>query len=192
METGNKEAFAVWVTGLPASGKSTLVACLKAQLAERGIDAAVLESDVLRQILTPKPRYDDEERETFYRQIVYIGTLLTRHGVPVIFDATANRRSYRDEARRQIPRFLEVYVDSPLQTCIARDPKGIYRKGLEGATQEVPGLQAIYEPPENPDLVVHGDTEMPEAAAQRVVIKLVEKRYLAERSTSQGLPSESV
>lgn len=178
MESRTKGAFAVWVTGLPASGKSTLATSLKAQLAARGIDIAVLESDVLRQIFTPHPRYDGDEREAFYRQIVFIGELLTQHGVPVIFDATANRRLYRDEARRQIPRFLEVYVDCPLETCIARDPKGIYRKAREGAAGTVPGLQSVYEPPETPDLVVRGDQEKPEAAAGRVIIKLTEKGYL--------------
>ena len=114
---------------------------------DRGVDVAVLESDALRQIFTPHPHYDEQERATFYRQLVYVGTLLTRHGVPVIFDATANRRTYRDGARQQIPRFLEVYVDCPLETCMSRDPKGIYRKAREGAANTVPGLQAAYEPP---------------------------------------------
>jgi len=178
VESKTKDAFAVWVTGLPASGKSTLVASLEAQLADRGIDVAVLESDALRHILTPHPRYDEAEREAFYRQMVYIGTLLAQHGVPVIFDATGNRRPYRDQARQQIPRFLEVYVNCPLETCMARDPKGIFRQGRQGTTQSVPGLQATYEPPESPDVVVHGDSEVPEAAAQSVIAKLVERRYL--------------
>src|SRR5579872_285000 len=122
-ERKSNDAFAVWLTGLPASGKSTIAASLRAQLNGRGIDAAVLESDELRKIFTPHPRYDPEERDTFYRQMVYLGTLLTQHGVPVLFDATANRRAYRDWARQQIPKFLEVYVDCPLAACMARDPK---------------------------------------------------------------------
>lgn len=175
MDTKSRNAFAIWVTGLPASGKSTLVAALKTQLADRGIDVAVLESDVLRRILTVQPHYDEPEREAFYRQMVYIGTLLAQHGVPVIFDATANRRAYRDQARIQIPRFLEVYVNSPLKICIARDPKGIYRKARDGEAKSVPGLQSIYEPPENPDVVVDGSRELAETAARRVVLKLTEK-----------------
>jgi adenylylsulfate kinase len=177
VETKSRNAFAVWVTGLPASGKSTLVAALKTQLTDRGIDAAVLESDVLRRILTVQPHYDDQEREAFYRQMVYVGTLLVQHGVPVIFDATANRRAYREQARSQIPRFLEVYVNCPLEICIARDPKGIYRKAREGDAESVPGLQSTYEPPENPDLVVDGSRELAETAARRVVLKLAEKGY---------------
>jgi adenylylsulfate kinase len=182
VESKGKGAFAIWVTGLPASGKSTLVASLKSQLAERGIDVAVLESDVLRQVLTPRPRYDEEERETFYRQMVYIGALLTRHGVPVIFDATSNRHAFRDQARQQIPHFLEVYlevyVDTPLEVCAARDPKGIYRKGREGVARDVPGLNATYEPSGSPDVLIHGDSEAPEGAARKVVLKLIDLRYL--------------
>ena len=173
-----KPAFAIWVTGLPGSGKSTLVAALKTGLRNRGVDVAVLESDTLREILTPHPRYDEHEREVFYRQMAYIGTLLIEHGIPVIFDATANRRRYRDEARHRISQLLEVFVDCPLEVCITRDPKGIYCKGREGASKTVPGIQASYEPPESPDVVVHGDSEGPEIAAQRVIAKLAEKRYL--------------
>ena len=182
MESETKGAFAVWVTGLPASGKSTLVAALKTQLAGRGVDAAVLESDVVRQILTPNPRYDEEERETFYRQMVSIGALLAQQGVAVIFDATANRRLYRDRARRQIPRFVEVFVDCPLETCMARDPKGIYRRGRSKEAANVPGLDSTYEPPEHPDVVVHGDQEAPETAARRVIAALAKKEYLSPDS----------
>jgi adenylylsulfate kinase len=137
-----------------------------------------LESDVLRSVFTPHPRYDEEERETFYHQLVYVGVLLTNHGVPVIFDATANRRIYRRHARNQIPRFLEVYIECPLAVCISRDPKGIYQAAREGTTQIVPGLQDTYEPPKRPDVVVRGDSEAPETAAQRVVTKLVENGFI--------------
>ena len=179
METKKGKAFAIWVTGLPASGKSTLAASLQSQLAEKGINTAVLESDALRKIFTPHPHYDDAEREDFYRQMVFVGALLTQFGTPVIFDATANRRRYRDLARQQIPQFLEVYVDSPLEICAARDPKGIYRRARADAANTVPGLQAPYEPPVMPDVVFRGDQEPPESAARRVIAKLAEKGYLS-------------
>jgi len=173
-----KPAFAVWITGLPSSGKSTLSSVLAAQLAARGIDVAVLESDALRRIFTPHPIYTDEERDVFYHAMAYVGRLLVDHGVPVIFDATANRRVYRDRARQAISQFLEVYVDCPLADCMKRDTKGIYKKAREGATSTVPGLQTLYEPPEQPDLIVPGNREDPDSAAKRVVAKLIEKRYL--------------
>jgi len=178
VERKRKDAFAIWITGLPASGKSTLAASLEAQLVERGVDVAVLESDALREKLSEHPRYDEEERDDFYKQMAYIGALLTQHGVPVIFDATANRRLYRDRARQMIPKFIEVYVDSPLATCITRDPKGIYRRAREGTLTSVPGIQAEYEPPPAPEAVVHGDRENACDAARRVIARIEELRYL--------------
>jgi adenylylsulfate kinase len=164
-----KPGFAVWITGLPASGKSTVATSLAAALRARGIEVEVLESDALRQVFTPHPRYDEKERDEFYGQIAHLGALLSRHGIAVIFDATANLRAYRDRARQQIPRFLEVYVDTPLEVCMHRDPKNIYRQGLA-----VPGLQAPYEPPLDPDLVIHGEQEPPESAARRIIAMLIE------------------
>ena len=174
----HKPAFAVWITGLPASGKSTLARALKTQLAERAVDIAVLESDVVRRVMSGRPSYGDEDRDAFYRMLSYIGALLTEHGVPVIFDATGNRRAYRDRARQQIPRFLEVYVECPLETCVRRDPKGIYRQASTGAAANVPGLQAEYESPLAPDVLVRGDSESPADAAARVLARLAEKGYL--------------
>lgn len=180
MRTVAAEAFALWITGLPASGKSTLTKALTTQLAARGIDTAVLESDELRKVLTPEPNYDENERNRFYGQMNYIGALLVRHGVPVVFDATANRRAWREEARRNIARFLEVYVKSPVEVCVARDPKGIYRRARERGASAVPGVQAEYEAPEHPDITVEGDRETPEAAAARVIAKLVERGWLPD------------
>jgi adenylylsulfate kinase len=176
VETG----FAVWITGLPASGKSTVTAALQKELALRGLKVAVLESDALRKVLTPRPRYDEEERNVFYGALAHVGQLLTEHGVSVIFDATANRRVYRDRARHAIARFLEVFVDCPLDVCISRDPKGIYRRGREGSAAGVPGMDAVYEPPDAPDVTVRGDAEDPACAARRIVDKLIETGYVKE------------
>ncbi|MGE5698539.1 MAG: adenylyl-sulfate kinase [Deltaproteobacteria bacterium] len=173
-----RRGFAVWLTGLPASGKSTVAAALGNELAARGVNAEILESDALRRILTPAPAYTEEERDAFYGGVAYIGALLSRHGVSVIFDATANRRAYRDRARGQIPEFMEVYVDCPLPVCESRDPKGIYRKAREGKAPNVPGIQAGYEPPLHPELVVRGDSENPADAARRIIAALEKHGWL--------------
>jgi adenylylsulfate kinase len=147
-------------------------------LKQRGVDAVQLESDILRKIVSDDPHYDSHGRDTFYRLLAWIGALLTQHSVPVIFDATASRRFYREAARREIPHFLEVYVECPLGVCMARDPKGIYQKASSGEAVNVPGIQEAYEPPEMPDVLVRGDKEPPIEAAQRVVEKLREKDYI--------------
>ena len=173
-------AFAIWITGLPASGKSTITRTLVEKLKERGVQVAVLESDVLRHVLADEPRYEEDNRDPFYRAMVWIGTLLVEHGVSVVFDATANLGRYRERARTEIPRYLEVYVDTSLTICIDRDPKGIYQNAMEGEGDSVPGLGAAYEPPENPDVIVAGDTETPEQSAGRILDALRARGYLAE------------
>ena len=164
-----KPTFAIWITGLPASGKSTIAAALVKHLRNLNMDVTILESDAMRKILSANPQYDDQERDYFYASLAFIGRVLTEHGISVIFDATANRRSYRDRARHQIPQLIEVFVDCPLDVCIQRDPKGIYRRAQQGEAQHVPGVQTRYEPPLNPALVIRGDQDDPEDAARRIV-----------------------
>jgi adenylylsulfate kinase len=169
-------SFAVWLTGLSGSGKSAIAAALREQLHARGIDTAVLESDVLRTQLTPFARYDEAERDFFYSTLAQLGAQLALQGKPVVFDATANRRAYRDAARRSIARFAEVFVDTPLEVCAARDTKGLYRTGR---TTTLPGVQVAYEPPLAPELVVRGDTGTPAEGAALIVALLEQRGWLA-------------
>jgi len=178
MPSDRETAFAVWLTGLPASGKSTVARALAAELGGRGIRAAVLESDALRREITPNAKYGEAERDAFYATLAYLARVLVLHGVPVIVDATANRRAYRDRARKAIHRFLEVHVRCPLAVCQARDPKGIYRRGAAGTAQNVPGVSAPYEPPLTPEVVVDGERDDPAVAAGRIVSALEKKGYL--------------
>jgi adenylylsulfate kinase len=158
-------SFALWLTGLPGCGKSAIARELLGLLHARGLDAAVLESDVLRTQLTPHARYDARERDFFYAALAQLGVWIVAQGRPVVFDATANLRAYRDAARGRIGRFAEVFVDTPLEVCAARDPKGLYRGAREGRSETLPGAQAAYEPPLAPELVVRGDRGTPAAAA---------------------------
>ncbi|HEX6413642.1 MAG TPA: adenylyl-sulfate kinase [Burkholderiales bacterium] len=158
-------SFAAWLTGRPASGKSAIARELVGLLHERGVEVSVLESDVMRTQLTPFPRYDDADRDFFYGTLAEIGAQLVNGGRPVVFDATANRRAYRDAGRKAIERFAEVYVDTPLEICKARDPKGLYRGGMT----------IDYEPPLTPELVIDGSRTAP-AEGARAILALLEKR----------------
>jgi adenylylsulfate kinase len=169
--------FALWITGIPASGKSTITRALVNKLKERGIPVVVLESDELRRILTPNATYSPEERDHFYHMMVMIGDLLVRSGVNVIFDATANKRSYRDHARSLLTMFMEVYVQCPLDVCMKRDPKGIYRRAAAGKAATVPGLQTPYETPVNPDITLDGQSS-PDASADTILQRLKHLRYI--------------
>jgi adenylylsulfate kinase len=172
-------AFAVWLTGLPASGKSAIARALLARLQARAVPCAVLESDLLRKLVTPRPRYDDAERDLFYAAMTHLGEFLVQRGVPVVFDATGNRRAYRTAARARIARFAEVFVDCPLEVCQARDPKGLYRSAQEGRSSSLPGAQASYEPPLQPELVVPADRRSPDDAADDILALLERRGWLA-------------
>jgi adenylylsulfate kinase len=161
--------WAVWVTGLPASGKSTVARALKGKLSQLGVDVQILESDVMRRVLTPNPNYSPEERDAFYNSLVYVGVLLTQNGVNVIFDATANKRRWRRAARGLIDKFIQVYIRCPLEVCRERDPKGIYRKTETGEATYVPGAQEDYEEPLDADLELDCVRDSPEASAEKIV-----------------------
>jgi adenylylsulfate kinase len=171
-------AFAIWITGLPASGKSTIVSALKPQLEGLGLTVEVLESDEVRRVITPIPTYSEAERDLFYRALAFIGQKLVAHGVTVVFDATASRRAYRDLAKSVIPRFIEVAVECPLTTCMERDRKATYRKGQQGESLTVPGLQSPYEAPINPDLRIDTTTTTPSGDAARQILDLVKAKFL--------------
>ena len=171
-------SFAVWLTGFSGSGKSAITKELLKELHMRHVEAAVLESDVLRTQLTPFARYDAAERDFFYETIAHFGAYVVGKGVPVLFDATGNRRGYRDRARREIQRFLEVFVDTPIEVCAARDPKGLYRAAREGNSATLPGAQAAYEPPLAPELIVRGDQGTPQEAAASIAAALEKRAWI--------------
>ncbi len=162
------KGFAIWLTGLPGSGKTTIARLLQEKLKKSGVITAHLESDHLRKILTPKPDYSRSERDWFYSVLLFTGRLLSDHGVNVLLDATANLRKYRDEMRAVVPRFMEVYIRCPLDICAARDPKGIYAAARTGKATTVPGMQEPYEEPEHPDLILDCDRVSAEQAAQEI------------------------
>ncbi|MCP9448689.1 MAG: adenylyl-sulfate kinase [Nitrospira sp.] len=175
---GSSRACAVWLTGLPASGKSTIAAALRPKLEAVGHIVEVLESDAVRRILTPAPTYSREERDLFYRALAFLGSRLVAHGVTVIFDATANRRAYRDFARSLIPHFIEVAVVCPLDLCMKRDYKGTYQRGQRGESLTVPGLQDPYEAPLHPDVTIDTTKLTADEAAGRIA-ELVRKRSVS-------------
>jgi protein-L-isoaspartate(D-aspartate) O-methyltransferase len=179
-------SWAIWITGLPGSGKSAIARAAAAELHSRGQDVAVLELDEIRRVITPAPTYSDAEREAVYRALVHIGATLVDAGIPVIFDATAHRRAWRDLARATLRCFAEVQLVCPLAVCQAREatrprgaaPPGIYAGAMRPGAR-VPGVNVEYEPALAPELevdtAVHG---VAEAAA--VVAAFVERSFISQ------------
>lgn len=164
-----ESGWAIWITGLPASGKSTVARALSEKLSRLGVGVQILESDTLRSVLTPNPTYSPEERDTFYNSMVYVGVLLTQNGVNVVFDATANKQKWRRAARGLIERFLQIYIRCPLEVCRERDRKGTYRKAEAGEAPYVPGAMEEYEEPYDADLELDCVEDSPEASVDKII-----------------------
>ncbi|MEW6053748.1 MAG: adenylyl-sulfate kinase [Nitrospirota bacterium] len=171
-------AIAVWLTGLPGSGKSSVADEVKKNLP--GI--VVLRMDRLRKIVTPEPTYSESERDIVYRALVFLAANLTKLGHDVIIDATGNLRKWRDLARQHIPGYIEVYLRCPLQVCMQREqlrktahdaPGDIYRKGTEG--WPVPGITVPYEEPLNPEIIIDSDSTPVKEAAARIMEKIARR-----------------
>jgi adenylylsulfate kinase len=171
--------FAIWLTGLPSSGKTTVAQALSDLLAERGIAVQVLDSDELRTRLTPNPHYSPEGRDWFYAMVAFLAELLTKNGVNCLIAATASRRAYREAARRRIERFAEVYVDCAPEVCRGRDPKGLWQRAQRGEITALPGMGEPYEPPGSPDAHVDTGRLSAEAAAQHILSQLDGKGFFS-------------
>lgn len=179
MPEDTRPGFALWLTGLPSSGKTSLAQALSRLLLERGITVQILDSDELRRRLTPKPSYSLEERDWFYGVIAYLAELLTANGVNVLVAATAPRRAYRQAARERMGRFAEVYVECPPEVCRARDPKGLWARADRGEIATLPGGGTPYEAPEAPEVRVDTARFSAEGAARCVQRQLDRAGFLA-------------
>ena len=155
----------IWITGLPSSGKSLLAARIAERLRAAGRAAAVLDGDQVRAALDPRPGYDAESRSRYYGTLAHLAALLARQGLVAVVAATSHRRAFRERARAAAPRFVEVFVDVPVEVCAARDAKGLYAASRRGAVTELPGVASGFERPVAPDVVATGgeDPAAPEA-----------------------------
>lgn len=172
MSAPSTSGWAVWFTGLPASGKTSVARELQGLLLRRGIRSVLLDSDELRSFLAPHVGYSAADRDWLYTTLVAHAACLTQSGINVLIAATAHRRRYRAAARAAIPRFAEVYVRCAPDVCRQRDPKGLYRRAAEGQLRNLPGADLPYEPPQRPAAVCDTDDRDPLTAAREVLIEL--------------------
>lgn len=160
----------MWVTGLPASGKSTLARRLRDRLRGAGIPAAVLDGDAVRAALIPPRGYGEAERIALYETVGNLALTLAAEGLVAIVAATAHRRAFRDRVRERAPRFVEVWMDVSPETCAARDPKGLWARARAGAAPDLPGAGVAYEPPLAPEVVARAGEDA--AAVEAIVAAL--------------------
>ena len=171
--------FTIWFTGLSGSGKSTLAHLLETELRNRGRRVEVLDGDVVRTNLSKGLGFSKEDRDTNILRIGWVCEVLSRNDVVAIGAAISPYRAIRDEIRSRIGRFVEVYVEAPLEVLADRDVKGLYRKAMAGEIQNFTGVNDPYEAPLDPEVTCHSDgTETPEQSAAKVISKLEELGFL--------------
>ena len=170
--------FTIWLTGLSGAGKTTIGAILERELRARGLRVEVLDGDLVRTHLTAGLGFSREHRDINVRRVGWVCELLTRNDVAAIASVISPYRAVRDEIRASIGRFVEVYVEAPLEVLAERDVKGLYRRAMAGEIENFTGVSDPYEPPLRPEVTCHSDgRESPEESAARVLAKLDELGY---------------
>jgi bifunctional enzyme CysN/CysC len=179
-------AATVWLTGLPASGKSTVAGALEQRLIAAGLPAFVLDGDNLRHGLNGDLGFDEAARRENVRRTAHVARLLAEAGTVAIVSLVSPYAQDRQQAAAfhaevDLP-FLEVFIDTPLKLCEMRDPKGLYARARAGEIDGMTGVDAPYEAPASPDLVLHSGEEAMEDAIGQVLQALAARGVYVPRS----------
>ena len=164
----------IWLTGLPSSGKSTVAFTVEHALVERGRMAYVLDGDNIRHGLNKNLGFSAEDRAENIRRIGEVGKLFADAGAITLSSFVSPYRADRDDVRELMDDgdFIEVFIDTPLEVCETRDPKGLYKKARTGEIPNFTGISDPYEPPENPELVIYTVDSTPQRATQQIIALL--------------------
>jgi bifunctional enzyme CysN/CysC len=164
-----RQGLTVWFTGLSGAGKTTICRTVATELLARGFQVEVIDGDTIRRHLCKDLGFSKHDRDENIRRIAFVSRLLTRNGTVVLVSAISPYRATRDEARRIIGNFLEVYVNTPLAVCELRDPKELYQKARSGKIQGFTGIDDPYEPPVSPEIVCNTEHESTRESSLKVI-----------------------
>jgi adenylylsulfate kinase len=165
----NQTGVVIWLTGLSGSGKTTTARVLQDQFRRKGARVELLDGDELRQTISSELGFTKQDRETHATRVAYLGQLLSRNGIITIVALISPFRSFRQHARNLIGK---NFVECSLDTGRKRDPTGLYRRAKEGRINDMTGLQAPYETPEHPEVVVNTEKMTPEQCATKIMAYL--------------------
>ncbi len=176
----HRQGVCVWFTGLSGAGKSTTAEVLTTLLLERGRQVTLLDGDVVRTELSQGLGFSRADRDTNVRRIGFVASEIVKHGGTVVCAVVSPYRAARNDVRAMIgeDRFLEVFVDTPLEVCERRDAKGMYAKARRGELHGFTGIDDPYEPPEAPDVTLDTVSHTPRDNALRIVQCLAGRGFI--------------
>lgn len=184
------QGFTLWFTGLPCSGKTTIADVVDKELQSRGLRVESLDGDEIRRHLCSDLGFSKADRDTNIRRMGFIAKLLSRNDVATLGAFVSPYNEVRDHLRSEIENFIEVYVRCPVEVCIERDVKGMYKKALAGEIQNFTGISDPYEEPVSPEIVVDTDKETIEESVIKVLQKLEELGRIPVMSQSVSYTAE--
>ena len=172
------QGFTVWFTGIPCCGKTTIADQVAIVLKKKDYTVERLDGDVVRLGLTSNLGFSKKDRDENIRRVTFVAKKLTRNNVVVLATFVSPYREQRRNARKEIERFVEVYVRCPVEICMKRDVKGMYQRALDGKIKHFTGVDDPYEEPEHPELIINTDTESIEESVKKVLHTIEELGYI--------------
>ena len=176
----HRQGVCLWFTGLSGAGKSTTAEVLTVLFLERGRQVTLLDGDVVRTHLSQGLGFSKEDRDTNIRRIGFVAAEIVRHGGVVLCAAVSPYRTTRNDVRAMVgaDHFIEIFVDTPLAVCEARDTKGMYAKARRGEIKDFTGIDDPYEPPDHPEMTLDTVTHTPEANARRILQHILQQGFV--------------
>ncbi len=176
----HRQGVCIWFTGLSGAGKSTTAEILTVLLLEHGRQVTLLDGDVVRTHLSKGLGFSKEDRDTNIRRIGFVASEIVRHGGIAVCAAVSPYRATRNEVRNMVgrDRFIEVFVDTPLEVCEQRDAKGMYAKARRGEIKGFTGIDDPYEPPRHPEIRLDTVNHTAEENARMILDYLIQRGFV--------------
>jgi adenylyl-sulfate kinase len=179
IRVGGLPSAVLWFTGLSGSGKSTIANALEARLNTAGRLSYLLDGDNVRLGLNSDLGFSEADRKENNRRVAHVAQLLWDANVLTLVSFISPFRHERETARKLIgPDFIEIFVDTPMDECEKRDPKGLYKKARKGEIAQFTGISSPYEPPAAPEITLHTDRETVDQSVDRIMALLKQRGYL--------------
>ncbi len=169
------KCFTMIIFGLSGSGKTTLAEKIHEKLNVNNLSVEVLDADVYRAHLSPNASYSENDRNQFRKKLFFVSSLLNKHSISTIIPMISSDSSTRKFARKEISNLHEIYLSTPIEACIRRDPKGLYKKVRGKFKENIVGIDIPFKKPDNPDLTLNTDNHSVKESVE-IIMNFLDKK----------------